>query len=1169
MKKKKEKGVSFTIEELQKQLEKKSAALEQLNQEIKIEASLERVRAVAMSMKKPEELIDICEILLAELDTLGFRNIRNTEVFIFNDEKEYFLNYDYSNDGLTRIMKVSGKNLIAAGIDRGTLQDGEAFTETGITGIALDEWRTWRLNNGYLPDPRLDAASAVYYYYYYSGPGALGISTFSAIATEQQTTLNRFCRVFDLAYRRYADLALADAQARESEIQEALEKVRARSLAMHSSNELSEVVTIVNQQLRQLGLFMERRSAFILIFEEKKKDYMQWIASPTYDEAFSLETPYLDNRIQNDIWEARENKIDYYSKSYSVQEKNELFRFFFKQPSFNILAEEEKKVILDSEHYEISIAFEKNSSLGLVGLTGNLLSSEEGEIVKKVARVFEQAYIRFLDLQRAEAQTREAQIEAALERVRFHTMAMNNSHDVGVATIAMFSELEKLELKNIRVGIAIFRLNHAAEVWSFMKTEEGETVRTSGTLDMNATLVWQGLYQGWQKQDDFFHYFLAGEEKKAYYKVLSNSPDYSLSGEMPELPDQHFQAYYFPEGAIWTYSLNVHSEEHRQILRKFTAVFSLTFRRYLDLKKAEAQAREAQIEAALERVRGKAMAMHNSEDLLATIQVFYHELVGLSSVPIIRCGVSLLSKENSIADLSSVSKTSEGTLAEARGKLDMEGHPLTKAVYENWLLQKECHYILRGNEIRKYHQYMRGQMAIPDYPDDATQHFYFPMFKEGSFYVVTENELSQADVQTYRRFVSVLSLTYKRYNDLQMAETNAREATIEAALEKVRGKAMAMNNSNDLSSTASLVFTELRKLGINPIRSGVGLFNKETRNVQLYSATSSVDGDSLSLVGWVMMSGHPVLEDIYLSWLNNTDYFPELTGEELKKYYEKLLSGLPIPVHQLGKTQKQYGCFIPVSVGCFNAWSEYAFNEEQVKIFKRFASIIDLTFRRYIELQKSEANARETVKQAALDRVRADIASMRTVSDLERITPLIWKELNILGIPFIRCGVFIMNDEQQLIHTFLSTPDGKAIAAFHIPYDTPGNIKQVIIHWHNHKNYIDHWGEEEFTTFAQTLVRQGALTSPEQYLKTIPHGGFYLHFLPFLQGMLYVGNTNKLAEEDVNLIQSIAKAFSTAYARYEDFNKLEAAKQQVDKTLADLRQAQQQLVQSEKMASLG
>ncbi|NJO24960.1 MAG: two-component sensor histidine kinase [Bacteroidia bacterium] len=80
---------------------------------------------------------------------------------------------------------------------------------------------------------------------------------------------------------------------------------------------------------------------------------------------------------------------------------------------------------------------------------------------------------------------------------------------------------------------------------------------------------------------------------------------------------------------------------------------------------------------------------------------------------------------------------------------------------------------------------------------------------------------------------------------------------------------------------------------------------------------------------------------------------------------------------------------------------------------------------------------------------------------------------------------------------------------------------------------------------------------------------FTCHFLPFLQGMLYVGNTMQLGEEDIELIQHVADAFSTAYARYEDFNRLEAAKQQVEKTLTDLKQAQTQLVQSEKMASLG
>ena len=65
--------------------------------------------------------------------------------------------------------------------------------------------------------------------------------------------------------------------------------------------------------------------------------------------------------------------------------------------------------------------------------------------------------------------------------------------------------------------------------------------------------------------------------------------------------------------------------------------------------------------------------------------------------------------------------------------------------------------------------------------------------------------------------------------------------------------------------------------------------------------------------------------------------------------------------------------------------------------------------------------------------------------------------------------------------------------------------------------------KSDFTELADILVKQGAIASAEQYLKTIPQGGFYLHFLPFLQGMLYVGNTTQLNEEEIKLIQSCGR----------------------------------------------
>ena len=43
-----------------------------------------------------------------------------------------------------------------------------------------------------------------------------------------------------------------------------------------------------------------------------------------------------------------------------------------------------------------------------------LYTTEENEVIKRLAAVFEQSYTRFLDLQKAEAQARESQIEAGI-----------------------------------------------------------------------------------------------------------------------------------------------------------------------------------------------------------------------------------------------------------------------------------------------------------------------------------------------------------------------------------------------------------------------------------------------------------------------------------------------------------------------------------------------------------------------------------------------------------------------------------------------------------------------------------------------------------------------------------------------------------------------------------
>jgi hypothetical protein len=55
------------------------------------------------------------------------------------------------------------------------------------------------------------------------------------------------------------------------------------------------------------------------------------------------------------------------------------------------------------------------------------------------------------------------------------------------------------------------------------------------------------------------------------------------------------------------------------------------------------------------------------------------------------------------------------------------------------------------------------------------------------------------------------------------------------------------------------------------------------------------------------------------------------------------------------------------------------------------------TYTRFLDLKKAEAQAQEAVKRASVDRVRAEIASMRTTKIWKKITPLVWNELTTLA----------------------------------------------------------------------------------------------------------------------------------------------------------------------------
>jgi signal transduction histidine kinase len=275
-----------------------------------------------------------------------------------------------------------------------------------------------------------------------------------------------------------------------------------------------------------------------------------------------------------------------------------------------------------------------------------------------------------------------------------------------------------------------------------------------------------------------------------------------------------------------------------------------------------------------------------------------------------------------------------------------------------------------------------------------------------------------------------------------------------------------------------------------------------------------------------------------------------------------------IPKLQLEKSHFGYGFYFPE--GALYCFTNEKLSDDTLRILRKFNTVMALTYRRYFELQEAEARELAAIKESSLDRVRAEIASMQTADDLNRITPLVWKELNTLGVPFFRCGVFIIDNEMQKVHAYLSTPSGESLAALELEFDSLPLVIGVLSHWKKQKVYIEKWNKEQFIEFTQPLLEQGQINSSKKY-----QGGLeapeqlVLQMVPFKQGMLYVGSENSLISDQIATVESLAKAFSVAYTRYEDFKELEAAKSRAEDTLSELKATQTQLIQSEKMASLG
>jgi len=204
-------------EKLQKLVDEQTADLKNKNRELEIEASIERVRAVAMGMTKPEDMLKICRVISEQLEQFGVNHIRNVQTVIINEDKGTYHNYQYFTPYKTESVELTecDKNPVVYEMVTRMLESADAFFTTNITGDELATFRSYRKQENQFPDPLLDETESIDGHFFSIGPGGLGITLYRPLNKEGLKIFKRFHNVFSLAYRRFRDIEKAEEQARE------------------------------------------------------------------------------------------------------------------------------------------------------------------------------------------------------------------------------------------------------------------------------------------------------------------------------------------------------------------------------------------------------------------------------------------------------------------------------------------------------------------------------------------------------------------------------------------------------------------------------------------------------------------------------------------------------------------------------------------------------------------------------------------------------------------------------------------------------------------------------------------------------------------------------------------------------------------------------------------
>ncbi|MEJ7674846.1 MAG: nuclear transport factor 2 family protein [Chitinophagaceae bacterium] len=153
---------------LQEAIKNRTKELESKNRELEIETAFEKVRAIALSMKQPADMLEVCKTISHQLEVLSVKEIRNVQTAIFYKEKGTYMNYEYYlKHNKTFITETNYKNNEKHAEFAENMQKGNGeFFELNMQGNEIKDWIDYQKTTNVFIDDFLYNTSSLNYYWH-------------------------------------------------------------------------------------------------------------------------------------------------------------------------------------------------------------------------------------------------------------------------------------------------------------------------------------------------------------------------------------------------------------------------------------------------------------------------------------------------------------------------------------------------------------------------------------------------------------------------------------------------------------------------------------------------------------------------------------------------------------------------------------------------------------------------------------------------------------------------------------------------------------------------------------------------------------------------------------------------------------------------------------------